>query len=319
MALLAALVATVVAGGACRRLFRRWRRGGRNPALLAWTISLGMFTVASAGLLVGVVVGWSAPVVRLFYLFGAVLNVPWLALGCVLANARDPWTTRAVGTATALVGVAFLPGLLRGDLLAAAGVVLGLALGAVQWGSGADHVRVGASLVVVAFTLVAVGIVLVAALPGPLPAGGVPEGRELFGPGPRSLAVGANTVGTLVVVVGALVASGRLMWTTLGEPDRAELARAGRRGRPGAIVRGVTAGWRAVERARLDHVVRGNLLVMAGVVVAAGSGGPLSFLGDAVGHAVGIGLGVVLVSAGFARTARPRARRIPGPVPPVGS
>ena len=47
---------------------------------------------------------------HVFYLFGAVLNVPWLALGSILINARDRWTTRATGLATGLVGLAFLPG-----------------------------------------------------------------------------------------------------------------------------------------------------------------------------------------------------------------
>lgn len=317
MALLAALVASVVSGIFCHRLFRRWDRGGRrNPALLAWTISLGMFSIASVALLVGVVVGWSPPVFRTFYLFGAVLNVPWLALGSVLVNARDRWTTQFVGVVAVLVGIAFLPGVLRGELLAVTGAVLGLALGAVQWAPDADRVRVGATLVVLAFTVVAVVVLVVGDLTGSLPAAGLPEGREMLGAGPRSFAVGGNAVGSLVVIVGALGASGRLMWTSLEERRRAELARTGRRRFVDAAASGVLEGWRSVQRARLAHVVRGNLLIMAGVVVAAGSGGMFSFLGDTVAHAIGLGVGVVVMSAGFARTARPQPRRIPGPVPP---
>lgn len=318
MALFAALVASAVSGTFCVRLFRRWDRGGRrNAALLAWTIALGMFSVASVALLVGVVVGWSSPLFRTFYLFGAVLNVPWLALGSVLVHARDPWTTRAVGVVAGLVGAAFLPGLLRGDALAAIGVVLGVALAAVHWAPDTDRVRVGATLVVLVYTVLAAGTVVVADLAASLPTTGLPEGREMFQAGPRSFAVAGNAVGSLVVIVGALGASGRLMWTTLGERRRAELARQGRRRFVDAAARGVLEGWRAVAGARLDHVVRGNLLIMAGVVVAAGSGGLFSFLGGTVAHAIGLGIGVVVMSAGFARTARPRARRIPGPVPPA--
>lgn len=317
MALLAALVATIASGTFCQRLFRRWRRGGRdNPALLAWTISLGMFSLASLALLVGVVVGWSSAVFRTFYLFGAVLNVPWLALGSVLVNARDPWTTRALGVVSVLVGVAFLPGVLRGDLLAVTGAVLGIVLGAVLWAPDADVVRVGSSLVVLAFSVLAVVVVVLGDLTAALPTEGLPEGRELFGAGPRSFAVGGNAVGSIIVIVGALVASARLMWTILGARRRAELSRQGRRWYVDAMARGVLEGWRAVDRARLGHVVRGNLLVMAGVVVAAGSGGMFSFLGDTIAHAIGLGVGVVVMSAGFHRTARPTPRRIPGPVPP---
>lgn len=318
MALLVSLVATVASATFCRRLYARWDRAGRgNPALLAWTISLAMFSVASLGLLVGVVAGWSSPVFHVFYLFGAVLNVPWLALGSVLINARDRWTTRATGVVTALVGLAFLPGVLRGDVLAVAGAVFGLALAAVMWAPDADRVRVGASLLVLGFTAVASVVVLSGDLAAALPTEGLPEGRELFGPGPRSFAVGGNAVGSIVVIVGALVASARLGWTTLAEEHRDELVDTGRRRYVDALASGVLDGWRALHRAGLDHVARGNLLIMAGVVVAAGSGGMFSFLGDTIAHAIGLGVGVVIMYAGFERTTRPPGHRtIPGPVPP---
>ena len=316
MALLASLVATVASATFCRRLFQRWDRAGRgNPALLAWTISLAMFSVASLALLIGVVVGWSSPVFHVFYLFGAVLNVPWLALGSVLINARDLWTTRATGAVTLLVALAFLPGVLRGDLLAVTGAAFGVALAAAQWAPDADRVRVGATLVVLAFTVVATVVVLAGDLAAALPTGGVPEGRELFGAGPRSFAVGGNAVGSIVVIVGALVASARLAWTTLADERRDELVAEGRRRYVEALASGVLEGWRSMGRAGVDHVARGNLLILAGVVVAAGSGGMFSFLGDTVAHAIGLGLGVIVMYAGFDRTTRP-TRRIPGPVPP---
>lgn len=316
MALLASLVASVASATFCRRLYGRWVRGGRgNPALLAWTISLGMFSIASAALLVGVVAGWSSPVFHVFYLFGAVLNVPWLALGSILVNARDTWTTRATGVVTLLVALAFLPGVLRGDVLAMTGAALGLGLAAAQWAPDPDRVRVAATLLVLAFTVIATVGVLTGSLAGPLPASGLPEGRELFGAGPRSFAVGGNAVGSIIVIVGALVASARLAWTTLADERRHELVAAGRRRYVEALAAGVLEGWRALGRAGLDHVARGNLLIMAGVVVAAGSGGMFSFLGDTIAHAIGLGLGVLVMYAGFERTSRP-TRRIPGPVPP---
>lgn len=316
MALFSSLVATVVSAVFAARLLRRRRQRSRTAATLYWGISLAMFSAASAMLLVGVVLGWRPWSFRLFYLFGAVLNVPWLALGSILINARDRVTTRTVGVVTLLVGLAFLPGVLRGDVLAMTGAGLGIALAAVQWAPDADRVRVAASLVLLAFTVVATVVVLTGDLTAPLPTAGLPEGRELFGAGPRSFAVGGNAVGSIVVIVGALVASGRLAWTTLAAARRGELLDTGRRRYVEALASGVLEGWRAMARAGVDHIARGNLLIMAGVVVAAGSGGMFSFLGDTIAHAIGLGLGVIVMYAGFDRTSRP-TRQIPGPVPPA--
>src|SRR3712207_9095766 len=55
----------------------------RRPHQLAWGIALAMFAVASLALAAGVVAGWTPLSFKLYYLFGAVLNLPWLALGTV--------------------------------------------------------------------------------------------------------------------------------------------------------------------------------------------------------------------------------------------
>lgn len=44
---------------------------------------MAMFAIASAALWLGSTVGWSGPTFRVFFLFGAILNVPYLALGTV--------------------------------------------------------------------------------------------------------------------------------------------------------------------------------------------------------------------------------------------
>ena len=62
--------------------FERWLQGRRRQEL-AWSVSLAMFTLGSAALWLGATNGWDAPVFRAFYLFGAILNVPFLALGTV--------------------------------------------------------------------------------------------------------------------------------------------------------------------------------------------------------------------------------------------
>ncbi len=75
--------ATLVAAAFTVAIGDRWATR-RRPHELAWTVSLALFTFASAALWVGVATGWTAGSFRAFYLFGAILNVPWLALGSVL-------------------------------------------------------------------------------------------------------------------------------------------------------------------------------------------------------------------------------------------
>jgi hypothetical protein len=60
----------------------------RRPYQLAWGAALTMFAVASLALTVGVAAGWTPLDFKVYYLFGAVLNVPWLGLGTVLLLGR---------------------------------------------------------------------------------------------------------------------------------------------------------------------------------------------------------------------------------------
>jgi len=62
--------------------YERWS-GRRRPHDLAWTVALALFAAASACLWLGAADGWNGAVFRLFYLFGAIADVPFLALGTV--------------------------------------------------------------------------------------------------------------------------------------------------------------------------------------------------------------------------------------------
>jgi hypothetical protein len=73
-------------------------RAKRRPNLLAWSVALGMFSLASAAAAYGSLFGWSPLVFRIYYLFGAILNVPTLALGTLYLLAP-----RRVADAAALV------------------------------------------------------------------------------------------------------------------------------------------------------------------------------------------------------------------------
>jgi hypothetical protein len=192
----------------------------RRPHQLAWGIALSMFAVASLALTAGVAAGWTPLSFKLYYLFGAVLNVPWLALGTVELLAR-PSVSRAY--------------------------VAGLAV----------------------FT--ALGVVLVAlarVTPADL-AGRLPEGKDFLPVAVRALAVLGNTVGTLVVVGGA-VASG------LALRSRRDL------------------------RPRFE----GNLLIALGVLLAAG-GGVFAFLASSDKLALGLALGASVMYLGFRRASAP--------------
>jgi hypothetical protein len=78
LAFLATAIATVFAQATGVRFTR-----GRKPHERAWTIALALFALASAALATGVSTGWDVGTFRVFYLLGAVLCVPWLALGTV--------------------------------------------------------------------------------------------------------------------------------------------------------------------------------------------------------------------------------------------
>ncbi|MEP7112870.1 MAG: hypothetical protein ABI862_06365 [Ilumatobacteraceae bacterium] len=77
-----AAAATLVAVGFAFSTTDRWLRR-RRPHDLAWSVSLAMFALGAAALWWAEVRGWSLASFRVFYLAGAVLNVPWLALGTV--------------------------------------------------------------------------------------------------------------------------------------------------------------------------------------------------------------------------------------------
>ena len=104
-----AAAATLVAHGVrgCRRSSAGWPAAGRHE--LAWTISLAMFAarlgrpVAGRRRRAG-----RARRFRVFYLFGAILNVPWLALGTVylLGRAAPGGRRRARRLVVAVAGFA---------------------------------------------------------------------------------------------------------------------------------------------------------------------------------------------------------------------
>ena len=108
-----AAAASLVALAFALSTFERWL-DRRRPHELAWSLSLLMFTAGSAALWLGAANGWDGPTFRAFYLFGAIVNVPVLALGTVylLGGRRtgDVWAVVVgLGSAFAAGVVAVAP------------------------------------------------------------------------------------------------------------------------------------------------------------------------------------------------------------------
>lgn len=217
--------ATLVAFAFGLSTLDRWLRR-RKPHELAWTIALGLFAIGSGALWWAMARGWSEPTFRVFYLAGAILNVPWLALGTVYLVTSEPTGNRV---RTWLIG---LSGLATGVLMA-------------------TPTR--------------------AAVPGDE----MPEGREVFGAGPRILAAVGSGVAALVIIAGAL-------WTT----------------------------WRFLRtRSAPPRRVAGNLLIAAGTLVLSASGSLAGRLGRERAFIVTLLAGIVVLFAGFLVASIPTPRR----------
>lgn len=83
-------------------LFRQYAQK-HGLAQLAWGLALAMYAVASLVVAAGVGNGWDPTLFRVYWLFGALLNVPYLALGSVALLQNRVLTAAmllAVGVAT---------------------------------------------------------------------------------------------------------------------------------------------------------------------------------------------------------------------------
>ncbi|MBI4728039.1 MAG: hypothetical protein HY775_00830 [Acidobacteria bacterium] len=104
------VVATLVSAVFSIALFRRFSRR-RRLSELAWGVAMAEFAIASLAVAAGVSGGWDPTLYRLYWLFGALLNVPWLALGSIALLGRRPLTLLALvavaaGTVWGIVRVA---------------------------------------------------------------------------------------------------------------------------------------------------------------------------------------------------------------------
>ncbi len=99
--LAAAGIAAAFAALLARHLARRWRWHE-----VAWLLALLMFAAASAAMFFGVVRGWRSADFRVYWLFGAVLNVPFLFAGEVYLLSPRRWVAHLL-LSLLLAGSAF--------------------------------------------------------------------------------------------------------------------------------------------------------------------------------------------------------------------
>ncbi|HUR18751.1 MAG TPA: hypothetical protein VMZ51_07435 [Acidimicrobiales bacterium] len=148
-----AAAAALIALAFAMSTFERWLVR-RRPHELAWSVALAMFCLGAGALAAGAALGWNAVTFRLFYLFGAILNVPLLALGTIYLLAGPRRGDRvAVGVtvfcafAAGVVAVAPFTAALPATELAQGSEVFGplpRILAAVASGAGALVVLAGA-------------------------------------------------------------------------------------------------------------------------------------------------------------------------------
>jgi hypothetical protein len=98
--IISALIAFACVGVIARDAVRR-----PSPDRITWIIAFGLFGIAAASEAIGDIGGWSAPLVRVYYLTGAVLVVGFLALGQLYLLAGQRIRRVAPGSALLLTAI----------------------------------------------------------------------------------------------------------------------------------------------------------------------------------------------------------------------
>ena len=179
--LVAAAVAVVFAGSLAKGFVRR-----RRPYQAVWSLALVMYAAASFALFLGVLDGWSTGEFRVYWLFGAVLNVPFLFLGELYLLLKR----RAIADGLAIITIfltAFAATKIGGAAVHANALTSNLPLGKDVFGDGSTPYRLAQYFAYPAYILLIAG-----GLRSARQMRGRPEARDRF-------------VGTLLIAVGATI------------------------------------------------------------------------------------------------------------------
>lgn len=125
-----ALLGALVAGVFATHLVRQWATRGRDHAL-AWAMALALYTVGLVALALGFAFGWSPASFAVYWVAGALLNVPLLAVGQLhLLDAERSalwWTIAGLAAVWSLAAIALTP--IDPEVLAAADAAGGIPAG----------------------------------------------------------------------------------------------------------------------------------------------------------------------------------------------
>lgn len=105
MDLVLATIAAVIASEFAVDLWIGHRRRPRAHAV-TWSLAMGMYALATWALVVGLANGWSDTSFRVFYLLGAIANIPLLALGSIMLAASERTARRSTVAVIAFLGLA---------------------------------------------------------------------------------------------------------------------------------------------------------------------------------------------------------------------
>lgn len=223
-----AAAATLVSAAFALSTLERWLVG-RKRHQLDWTISLAMFAAGSASLWWGAGVGWDEWSFKSFFLFGAILNVPWLALGTLellYGPMRKTFTTIALLSA-------FCTGMLMATPLIAE-----------------------------------------------VPVDVLPQGKDVFGIGPRIAAAVGSGVAAIVIFAGAILSAWRL-WRVHRQGGNTRERRGG------------------VSPRRLALA---NVFIAIGTVILSAGGLLNSVVDEMDGFSISLVLGIAVIFVGFLAT-----------------
>jgi hypothetical protein len=190
--LLATLVSLMFAGMLAKQF--AIRRG--QPQLL-WAIALGMYALASLALTIGVLSGWTRTWFIVYWAFGAVLNVAFLAGGELVLLFRRPWVLWVVWLALVFV-TAFTFAVLRGAKVHPEAFADQLPLGRDVFGAGTSAHRLAQLVAYPAYVILLLGTLWSA-----WKMRGRPELKDRF-------------VGTLLIAVGATIVAGGAAFAAAG-------------------------------------------------------------------------------------------------------
>ena len=151
---LAAAIVALVFGAMLARLFMSRRR----PFHGLWALAMFMFAAASFAMALGVADGWTAAEYRVYWLFGAILNVPYLAVGEVYLLARRRWIAH-ITLGLLLVGTAFAAKTVLAAPIDSAALAKSLPLGKDVFGDSSAPYRLAQVYAYPAYFLLLGGIV----------------------------------------------------------------------------------------------------------------------------------------------------------------